>query len=87
MFTDIKCGCEHAKHFPLEDVPEFPEVPRNGHSYLGALAGEQSSPYVGCVCDRCWIECLGHAADDNPCGDGTGWTGDRYTACNDHSEA
>jgi hypothetical protein len=49
----IPCNCEHVSHMSIEDVPEFPEFARDGHSYLGVPAGNSIAMWVEAICDDC----------------------------------
>jgi hypothetical protein len=59
--TPEPCNCEHARHFPKDDGDLWPEVPNDGHAYLGVPAGERTRAYLGAVCDACADICLPRA--------------------------
>lgn len=54
-----KCNCEHTRHFTEEQVPAFSDIPRDGHAYGKATAGERRMAYVGEICDDCAERCAG----------------------------
>lgn len=60
------CNCEHVRHFPVGapyDLPQWRDIPRNGHAYTQAHAGTTDT-IVGPVCDACAITCMARAEFD-----------------------
>ena len=53
-----RCNCEHVRHPGAGLDDDYPDIPRNGHPYLNAYAGEAVMPWLGRVCDACAITCL-----------------------------
>lgn len=49
----MMCNCESVRHFSLEESPDYPDIPRDGHAYLKAEAGSAVVAYLGAICDEC----------------------------------
>lgn len=47
------CNCESVHHYTVEDVPDHPEYPRDGHPFMAVPAGSRRAWGVGEVCDDC----------------------------------
>lgn len=55
------CNCEHVSHFApaAHDLPEWGDIPRDGHPYMERQMWEQYwHDYIGYVCRQCHRTCL-----------------------------